>query len=217
MSSKRESMLMFFFALHSIMGTSPPHSSGMRLSSASAWRVASGLAFAMSILLIATMMGTSAAFACAMASLVWGMTPSLAATTRIAMSVTWAPRARIAVKASCPGVSMNVAFSLVSPTSTVYAPIRCVMPPASEAATLRLRIVSRSVVFPWSTWPMTVTTGGRGCASLCVSAKKPRLLAVLTSSSSNNTSKPYFSATLEQRSRSRTSFSVNGVPFSAKK
>ena len=39
-----------------------------------------------------------------MASLVCGMTSS-SATTRITMSVAWAPRARMAVKASCPGVS----------------------------------------------------------------------------------------------------------------
>lgn len=38
----------------------------------------------------------------------------------------------------------------------------CVMPPASvEAIWLLLRLSSR-VVFPWSTWPMMVTTGGRG-------------------------------------------------------
>ena len=37
-----------------------------------------------------------------------------------------------------------------------------VMPPASPAATLVLRIASSSDVLPWSTWPMTVTTGGRG-------------------------------------------------------
>ena len=43
-----------------------------------------------------------------MASMVWGITPSSAATTRITMSVTWAPRARMAVKAAWPGVSMNV-------------------------------------------------------------------------------------------------------------
>ena len=42
------------------------------------------------------------------ASAVCGITPSSAATTRIAMSVTWAPRARMAVNASWPGVSMNV-------------------------------------------------------------------------------------------------------------
>ena len=37
-----------------------------------------------------------------------------------------------------------------------------VMPPASPATTLVLRILSSSSVLPWSTWPMTVTTGGRG-------------------------------------------------------
>ena len=37
-----------------------------------------------------------------------------------------------------------------------------VMPPCSPPTTLVLRIVSSSVVLPWSTWPMTVTTGGRG-------------------------------------------------------
>ena len=37
----------------------------------------------------------------------------------------------------------------------------CVMPPASPAATLALRILSSREVLPWSTWPMKVTTGGR--------------------------------------------------------
>ena len=41
----------------------------------------------------------------------------------------------------------------------------CVMPPASPLATRVRRIVSSSDVLPWSTWPMTVTTGGRGSAS----------------------------------------------------
>ena len=53
-------------------------------------------------------MGTSAARAWSMASTVWGMTPSSAATTSTTMSVTSAPRARMAVKAWWPGVSMNV-------------------------------------------------------------------------------------------------------------
>ena len=39
---------------------------------------------------------------------VWGMTPSSAATTRMTMSVASAPRARMAVNASWPGVSMKV-------------------------------------------------------------------------------------------------------------
>ena len=42
------------------------------------------------------------------ASIVCGMTPSSAATTSTTMSVTLAPRARIAVKAAWPGVSMKV-------------------------------------------------------------------------------------------------------------
>ena len=62
----------------------------------------------MSTLLTATMIGTFAAFAWLIASTVCGMTPSSAATTRMTMSVTWAPRARMAVKASWPGVSRNV-------------------------------------------------------------------------------------------------------------
>ena len=40
-----------------------------------------------------------------------------------------------------------------------------VMPPASPATTLALRMRSSSLVLPWSTWPMTVMTGGRGSAS----------------------------------------------------
>ena len=39
------------------------------------------------------------------------MTPSLAATTRMTMSVMEAPRARIAENAACPGVSRNVAVT----------------------------------------------------------------------------------------------------------
>ena len=69
-----------------------------------------GSASGLSILLIATMIGTPAALAWLIDSIVCGMTPSSAATTRIAMSVAWAPRARIAVKAAWPGVSMKVIF-----------------------------------------------------------------------------------------------------------
>ena len=36
-----------------------------------------------------------------------------------------------------------------------------VMPPASPAATSVERMASSSDVLPWSTWPMTVTTGAR--------------------------------------------------------
>lgn len=81
-------------------GESPPYSSGITLSLTSSCLTRSGLASGLSILLIATTMGTPAAFAWAMASFVCGMTPSSAATTRITMSVALAPRARMAVKAS---------------------------------------------------------------------------------------------------------------------
>src|SRR3954468_22428083 len=76
------------------------------------------------------------------------------------MSVTFAPRARIAVKASCPGVSRKV---IPRPSwSTWYAPMCWVIPPASVSTTEVFRIASSSVVLPWSTCPMIVTTGGRG-------------------------------------------------------
>jgi len=57
---------------------------------------------------MATTSGTPALRMWWIASSVWGITPSSAATTRIAMSVTSAPRARMALKASWPGVSMKV-------------------------------------------------------------------------------------------------------------
>ncbi len=90
------------------------------------------------------------------------------------MSVFFAPRARMAVNASWPGVSMNVIIR--SPRCAWYAPMCCVMPPNSPATTSVSRIASRSLVFPWSTWPMTVTTGGRGtsfASSTCSSGSEP--------------------------------------------
>ena len=76
---------------------------------------APGSALSLSILLSATTIGTSAALAWLIASIVCGMTPSSAATISTTMSVTWAPRARILVNAAWPGVSMNVTL----PPSTI--------------------------------------------------------------------------------------------------
>ena len=87
---------------------SPPQSSGLRPCVASSPLTLSGLAASRSILLTATSIGTSAAFAWSIASIVCGITPSSAATTMTTMSVTSAPRARIAVKAAWPGVSMKL-------------------------------------------------------------------------------------------------------------
>lgn len=79
---------------------SPPYSSATRPNSVSWPRTLVGSAPSTSILLTATTIGTSAALAWFSASIVWGITPSFAATTRIAMSVDFAPRARMAVNAS---------------------------------------------------------------------------------------------------------------------
>ena len=87
---------------------SPPHSTGWRPSPVISVRTRVGSAPCLSILLTATSIGTSASLAWSTASLVCGLTPSSAATTITAMSVTFAPRARIAVNASWPGVSRNV-------------------------------------------------------------------------------------------------------------
>ena len=70
-----------------------------------------GSASGLSILLTATMIGAPAAFACWMLSIVCGITPSSAATTRMTMSVTVAPRVRMALKAAWPGVSRKVTAS----------------------------------------------------------------------------------------------------------
>ena len=86
----------------------PPNSSATRSYSVSWVRTRTGSAPSLSILLTATMIGTSAALAWLIASTVCGLTPSSAATTRITTSVTPAPRARMAVNASWPGVSMKV-------------------------------------------------------------------------------------------------------------
>ena len=52
-----------------------------------------------------------------------------------------------------------------------------VMPPASPAATSVERIASSSEVLPWSTWPMIVTTGGRGSRSSSASSNSGSALA----------------------------------------
>ena len=67
---------------------------------ASSSLIFSGFAPVLSILFIANIMGTPAALAWLIASTVWGITLSSAETTIITTSVTWAPRARIAVNAS---------------------------------------------------------------------------------------------------------------------
>src|SRR6266576_832213 len=77
-----------------------------------------------------------------------------------------------------------------------------VMPPASPAATLDLRMTSSSVVLPWSTWPMIVTTGGRGlsCSILSSTSSSTFLAGAWTtppprSRFSTSKRKPYLAQT----------------------
>ena len=127
----------------------PPQSSGISSYSDNSCFTRSIFALGLSILLIATMISTPAAFAWLIASTVCGITPSSAATTKIAISVEFAPRIRIAVNASCPGVSKNVIFCPL--IDTTDAPICCVIPPASLSVTRVERIASSKDVLPWST------------------------------------------------------------------
>mmetsp|Transcript_20521 Transcript_20521/g.69558 ORF Transcript_20521/g.69558 Transcript_20521/m.69558 type:complete len:299 (-) Transcript_20521:684-1580(-) len=156
---------------------SPPSFSETRSYAVSSVSTRAASAPGASILLMTTTTGTRAAFAHAIESTVCCLTPSSAATTRITMSVTLAPRSRISANAACPGVSINVTGPLG--VGTLYAPMACVMPPCSPAATRVDRSASRSDVLPWSTWPMIVTTGARGMRSASSSKtwSEPRSMA----------------------------------------
>src|SRR5271165_1809649 len=77
-----------------------------------------------------------------------------------------------------------------------------VIPPASPAATLALRIASRSVVLPWSTCPRMTTTGGLVSMSFDSSATGLAFSLSLASCCCDtsprcliSSTKPYFSAT----------------------
>ncbi len=165
--------------------TSPPHSSGTRPCSVSCCIMRSGLASGLSILLIATIIEILASFAWLIASTVCGIIPSSAATTSIAISVTSAPLARIEVNAACPGVSKKVIE--LSFVSTLYAPICCVMPPASPLVTLVRRIASNIEVLPWSTCPITTTIGSRCLRFWSVSSLSSIMRSSIVTTTSRST------------------------------
>ena len=77
-----------------------------------------------------------------------------------------------------------------------------VIPPASVSTTLALRIASRSVVLPWSTWPMIVTTGGRGTRSAGSSS-------IASGSSSSSSACLIVISRFSSAARSSTSSSVS--------
>ena len=63
-----------------------------------------------------------------------------------------------------------------------------VMPPASRATSLVFLIASSSLVLPWSTWPITVTTGGRGARSPSSPESSPKSMSNDSSSSLSSSS-----------------------------
>src|SRR5215831_18318818 len=87
-----------------------------------------------------------------------------------------------------------------------------VMPPNSRSATLVVRIASRSDVLPWSTCPITVTTGGRGRRWLGSLSSSSR---ISPSSERTSRSKWNLSATRRAAVGSSTSFSVAITPNSS--
>ena len=95
----------------------PPQSSGVKSFAARSPLTFSASAPSKSVLFIATTIDTPAALAWLIASSVWGLIPSFAATTNTTMSVVFAPLARIEEKAAWPGVSIKVSFPLDVSTS----------------------------------------------------------------------------------------------------
>ena len=126
-----------------------------------------------SILLAATTKGVLNSFKKVRLSSVCGWNPSFTSTTSIARSAMLPPLFLRVEKASWPGVSMKrrpgifILLSsirqphifLTTSRGTSVAPMCCVIPPTSPAATALFLTLSRIVVFPWSTWPSTVIIG----------------------------------------------------------
>ena len=121
-ASNNSSIPVPFFAETGTNCTSPPNFSEITSYWSNSCSTRSGFASGLSILFTATTKGAPAAFACWIASIVCGITPSSAATTSTTISVAFAPRARIEVNAACPGVSKKVII-LPSLVSTWYAPM----------------------------------------------------------------------------------------------
>src|SRR5438128_8612159 len=88
----------------------------------------------------------------------------------------------------------------------------CVIPPNSFSATFDLRIASRREVLPWSTWPMTVTTGGR---SLSCAGSRSSSSTTSPSTERISTSTLNLSATSLAAVGSRSSLTVAITPSSS--
>ena len=93
-----------------IIGTSPHRSSGVSPCLARSCLICSIFFPGLSILVMATIIGTPDSLACQIDSIVCGITLSSAATTMIAIFVSFAHLALRLVNNSCPGVSMKHIF-----------------------------------------------------------------------------------------------------------
>lgn len=116
-----------------IIGTSPHRSSEVNPCLARSCLIWSIFFPGLSILVIATMIGTPDSLACQIDSIVCGITLSSAATTIMAILVNLAHLALKLVNNSCQGVSMKHIFLVLY--STTDAQIDCVIPHASPSAT----------------------------------------------------------------------------------
>src|SRR5712692_8686293 len=92
------------------------------------------------------------------------------------------------------------------------------MPPASPAATLVLRMASRIEVFPWSTWPRTVTMGGRSRSlegsSLASEKSSSRVVATTAPSPSPDSTATTSSEAIGSTWKPNSSATISAVPKS---
>ena len=87
-----------------------------------------------------------------------------------------------------------------------------VMPPASPSVTLVWRITSRIEVLPWSTWPMTTTTGARGTRFSSSSSLSSMIRSSMVTTTSFSTLAWNSSATSTAVSKSMVSLMVANTP-----
>ena len=95
---------------------------------------------------------------------------------------------------------------------TLYAPRCCVIPPASVSVTEVFLIASRSDVLPWSTCPITQTTGLLGRRSSSLSSWSSIILSSIVTTTSFLTFAPNSVATISAVSKSITWFTVAIIP-----
>ena len=87
-----------------------------------------------------------------------------------------------------------------------------VMPPASPSVTWEWRITSRMEVLPWSTWPITTTTGARGTRLASSSSLSSMMRSSMVTTTSFSTLAWNSSATSTAVSKSMVSLMAANTP-----